>query len=68
MEQLPSSFLSRMEQMLQEEYPAFYKSYEAPRKFGLRVNTNKISVEKFLEISPFSLTPIPWVSNGFFYG
>ena len=68
MEQLPSSFLSRMEQMLQEEYPAFYKSYEAPRKFGLRVNTNKISVEKFLEISPFSLTPISWVSNGFFYG
>lgn len=67
MEQLPPSFLSRMEEILQAEYPAFLKSYEAPRKLGLRVNTNKISVEKFLEISPFSLTPIPWVSNGFFY-
>lgn len=67
MEQLPQLFLSRMKEMLQEEYPAFLKSYEAPRKFGLRVNTNKISVEKFLEISPFSLTPIPWVSGGFFY-
>lgn len=67
MEQLPQLFLSRMKEMLQEEYPAFLKSYEVPRKFGLRVNTNKISVEKFLEISPFSLTPIPWVSGGFFY-
>ncbi len=67
MKQLPEKFLSRMETMLGEEFPAFLKSYDFPRKFGLRVNTNKISVEKFLEISPFHLEPIPWIDNGFFY-
>lgn len=67
MKQLPEKFLSRMENMLGEEFPAFLKSYDFPRKFGLRVNTNKISVEKFLEISPFHLEPIPWINNGFFY-
>ena len=35
---------------------------------GLRVNTSKISVEEFLRISPFRLTPIPWTENGFYYG
>ena len=66
-EQLPKAFLSRMEDMLQDEYTAFLKSYENPRHFGLRVNTLKISVEEFLKISPFSLTPVPWTRNGFYY-
>lgn len=65
---LPQAFLERMEEMLKEEFPAFLESYQAPRQFGLRINTKKISTEKFLEISPFHLTPIPWVENGFFYG
>ena len=43
------------------------KSMEGTRKFGLRVNTAKISVEDFLKISPFELTPIPYVKNGFYY-
>lgn len=67
MKQLPEKFLSRMEAMLGEEFPAFLQSYDFPRKFGLRVNTNKISVEEFLKISPFHLEPIPWIDNGFFY-
>ena len=66
--QLPQAFLERMEEMLKEEFPAFLESYQAPRQFGLRINTKKISTEKFLEISPFHLTPIPWIENGFFYG
>ena len=56
-----------MEKMLGTEYEAFLKSYEEPRKFGLRVNTAKISVEKFQELAPFHLTPIPWIPNGFYY-
>ncbi len=64
---LPKEFLERMEKMLGTEYEAFLKSYEEPRKFGLRVNTAKISVEKFQELTPFHLTPIPWIPNGFYY-
>ena len=40
---------------------------EDTRKYGLRVNTAKISVEDFWKISPFELTPIPYVDNGFYY-
>ena len=47
-EQLPKAFLERMKTMLGKEYEDFLKSYEAPRQFGLRVNTLKISVEEFL--------------------
>ena len=68
MEQLPSTFLDRMKDMLKEEYPAFLSSYNSPRKFGLRVNTLKLSAQEFAKIAPFHLTPIPWVPNGFFYG
>ena len=41
-EQLPKAFLERMKTMLGKEYEDFLKSYEAPRQFGLRVNTLKI--------------------------
>lgn len=64
---LPEEFLERMEKMLGTEYEAFLKSYEEPRKFGLRVNTAKISVEEFKRLAPFHLTPIPWIPNGFYY-
>ena len=64
---LPEEFLERMEKMLGTEYEAFLKSYEEPRKFGLRVNTAKISVEEFKQLAPFHLTPIPWIPNGFYY-
>lgn len=65
LEQLPQEFLERMEHMLGEEYPAFLQSYEEPRKFGLRVNTMKISVEEFQRLAPFHLTPIPWIPRFF---
>ena len=40
---LPQEFLSRMEQMLGDEYEAFINSYHSPRSYGLRVNTSKIA-------------------------
>ena len=42
-ELLSPAFLSRMQNMLGDEYESFLKSYEAPRTYGLRVNTAKIS-------------------------
>ncbi len=64
---LPEAFLDRMKTLLGEELEAFLNSYEDPRFYGLRVNTLKISVEDFLKISPFKLTPIPWTRDGFYY-
>ena len=64
---LPKAFLERMKEMLGEEFDAFFKSYENPRTYGLRVNTAKISCEEFEQIVPFPVKRIPWTTNGYFY-
>lgn len=66
--ELPLEFRQRMINLLgEEEFDEYEKSFFAVRKYGLRVNTRKISVEKFQEISPFEIKKVPWISNGFFY-
>ena len=56
-----------MKELLQDEYDKYLQCYDEPRYYGLRVNTNKISVEDFLKIAPWPLTPVPWIPNGFYY-
>lgn len=66
---LPGAFTEEMERILGSEYPAFLASYDQPARKGLRVNTRKISPERFLvlaEEAGFHLTPVPWTRNGFF--
>lgn len=65
--ELPIRFCEEMKRILGEEYEAYLQSMQDSRRFGLRVNTAKLSVEEFLRIAPFPLTPIPYVDNGFFY-
>lgn len=65
--QLPDRFSEQMKNLLGEEYENYMKCLELPMYHGLRVNTRKISVEDFLKISPFHLTPVPWCPNGFYY-
>lgn len=65
--QLPENYLNNMKKLLGEEFNNYIDSFDEPRLYGLRVNTAKISVEEFLKISPFELTPIPWIPNGFYY-
>ena len=67
MNQLPENYLENMKDLLKEDYENYLKSFDEKRVYGLRVNTTKISVEDFLKISPFSLKPIPWTTNGFYY-
>lgn len=67
MNQLPSSFLKNMQSLLGNEYDDYIDTFTRPRTYGLRVNTHKISVQDFLALSPFTLTPIPWTDNGFYY-
>ncbi|WP_207723251.1 RsmF rRNA methyltransferase first C-terminal domain-containing protein [Ruminococcus hominis] len=64
---LPEKFENKMKELLQDEYDNYLQCYDEPRYYGLRVNTNKISVEDFLKIAPWSLTPVPWIPNGFYY-
>ena len=64
---LHPAFLTRMEKMLGNEYPSFLSSFNAPRTYGLRINTSKITCEDFENLSPFPTRQIPWIKNGYFY-
>lgn len=65
---LPDRYKEAMLELLgEQEYEKYIQSFSMPRYYGLRVNTNKISVEDFLKLCPFKLTPVPWISNGFYY-
>ncbi len=64
---LPKAFEEKMIGLLEEEYKEYLQCFDEARHYGLRVNTNKITVEDFLKIAPWPLTPIPWIKNGFYY-
>lgn len=64
---LPPQFLSRMSDELGVEYQDFVNSYNRSPYRAIRVNTLKISVEKFKTLSPFKLgAGVPWEKNGFY--
>ncbi len=65
--ELPQKFCEEMKRLLGDEYDDYLSSMEEKRKYGLRVNTSKISVEDFKKICPFEIVPIPYVKNGFYY-
>jgi NOL1/NOP2/sun family putative RNA methylase len=62
---LPPLFLERMQSLLGADYPAFEACYGRPANVGLRVNTLKLTPEKFALLSPFALQPVPWCAAGF---
>ncbi len=65
---LPSAFENKMIHLIGEaQYQEYLACFEDPRYYGLRVNTNKISVDDFLKICPFDVRPVPWIPNGFYY-
>ena len=64
---LHPDFLRRMESQLGDTFADFLRSYDSPRRYGLRVNTGKIFPEEFEKICPFEIRPIPWVEGGYFY-
>ena len=58
----------KLERLLGAEYTEFLESYEKERKQGLRLNLLKTSRKKFEQEAPFSLSPIPWTEEGYYYG
>ena len=64
---LPVAFEEQMRNLLKDEFDTYAACLDQPMHHGLRVNTKKISTEDFLKISPFTLKPVPWCPNGFYY-
>lgn len=64
---LPIDFKNRMKILLGEEYEKFEASYSENSVRSFRVNTNKISEEKFERINPFGGEKIPYAENSFYF-
>lgn len=64
---IPTRFLSRMQDMLGEDYAAFQYALSEQSQSGLRVNTLKLLPDQYQAISPFELSPLSWCPTGFTY-
>ncbi len=60
MERLPEEFLSTMESLLGEEYPAFLECCRQPALRAVRFNPLKIQTERAEKLLPFSLSQAPF--------
>ena len=63
----PIQFCERMQRLLGDDYPAFLNAMEKERSYGLRVSPLKADPEQFAANAPFSLRPISWAEEGFYY-
>lgn len=63
---LPNDYLLRMKEILKDEYPLYLKTFDEPNIKAIKVNTNKITVDEFVKICPFSLEKIPYTDDSFY--
>ncbi len=62
---IPQEFLTRMEAMLGEEYPAFLAAMQGPSEHALRINRHKTNAARLLPHLPFVPKPLPFTEDGF---
>ena len=67
MDFIPENFKIKMKELLGDELDSFLDCYNEKHNAGVRVNTLKSTPERFREISPVEITPVPWIKNGFYY-
>jgi 16S rRNA C967 or C1407 C5-methylase (RsmB/RsmF family)/NOL1/NOP2/fmu family ribosome biogenesis protein len=54
-----------MAALLDEEFPSFLVALGQAPLSALRVNTLKVTVSRFVELSPWELQPVPWCPEAF---
>ncbi len=67
MDFLPENFKLKMKELLGDELDSFIDCYKDRHNAGIRVNTLKLTPERFKEIAPVDIDPVPWIKNGFYY-
>ena len=63
---LPENYKKRMKCLLKDEFDDYSKALEQSPKKAYRVNTDKISLQKFADINPFGNEKISYCENGFY--
>ncbi len=66
MKQLPEAFEKRMKAFPGFDFTAYKEELSNPPVKAFRVNTDKISCEKFEELNVFGKDKIPYVDNGYY--
>ena len=64
---LPQEFLCEMKNSLGEDYQKYLAAVDEEPVRGLRVNTNRISAEKFAENYDKKLEKVPFSNDGFVF-
>lgn len=64
---LPQAFIEKFTSLLKDEAEDFFDTYKTSKMSGLRINPLKITLDEWEKLSPFQLTKIPFVQNGFYY-
>lgn len=67
MESLPDAYVKSMKELLGVEYGKYIASFAKPPFTAFRVNTGKITIEKWKEIAPLPTAEVPWTEKGFYY-
>ncbi len=62
---LDAEFLKSMQKMLGDDFEKYQKAMQEPAVRGLRVNTKKVAVEKFLSIFDLPLSKTGFSNEGF---
>lgn len=63
---LPQEYCDNMRELLgEDEFNEYIKSFDKKSDMAVRINTLKISVDEWNEISSFDMCPISWTDKGF---
>lgn len=65
--ELPEKFCENMKELLGEEYENYWDSFQEKSYSAIRINTNKITLEQWKKINPFTTVQVPWTDKGFYY-
>lgn len=63
---MKQEFLTNMQKLLGERYPAFLESMQKPPKKSLRINPLKLSAEQAAHLFPSFTNHVPWEPLGFY--
>ncbi len=63
-DRLPQAYLEEMRDLLGEELDAYLESFDSAGNAGIRLNSGKLTGERWEELAPFPTEPVPWAKNG----
>src|SRR5690348_6946432 len=64
---LPREFVTEIKKELTHTFDEFLATYQQPAVKSLRTNIMKVSPKHIQNMIPYSLEPIPWCADGFYF-